>query len=202
MKNKGLLLLTSGGYVDNQRSKKCDEIIEKLSTNKKVLLVNNATTTGSNLKAIDNLIKNFSNINSKVNNTTLTLENLQTIKDYDVIYFTGGDIAPLINLANNTNIKEIIKEYLNNGGIIIGESAGSIIFSEDCKWCYDVKKGTKPKYNISLPTYEGLGFTNINIYPHFNKVTLEQKEILKEYQLKNNIKITPLKDGEYIEIYF
>lgn len=195
-------MLTSGGYLDGQRSKQCDEIIEKYSRNKKVLFVDNATTTGSNTKAKDIVVNNFFNLGAEVTSTTLNKNNLDKIKNFDLIYITGGDITPLINLANNSNLKEIILFYLKNGGVVVGESAGSIIFCEDCKWCYDIKKGTKPKYDICLPTYKGLSLTKYNIYPHFNKTTGEQKEKIKEYQSKNNILITPLNDGEYIEINF
>lgn len=62
----GKLVLTSGGYLDGQRGKECDEIIEILSKDKKVLLIDNATLTGSNTSGIPILIKNFQKIANSI----------------------------------------------------------------------------------------------------------------------------------------
>lgn len=72
-------------------------------------------------------------------------------------------------------------------------------FGKDAKWYYDIKKGSKPKYDVSLKTYKCLGFVKENIYPHYNKATEEMKQKAKIYSEQNTIKITPLEDGEWIE---
>ena len=137
----GKIYLTSGGYIEGQRGEKLDKIIEGSSGGKKVLIVDNATTTGSNLKGKGIVINDFSLIAEKVEVLTLTKDNLDEINNYDVIYLLGGDVTPLIELANNSNASEIIKTYVKNGGIIFGESAGSMIFGKDLKWIYDIKRG-------------------------------------------------------------
>ena len=105
----------------------------------------------------------------------ITEENVDQIKNYDVIYFTGGDVAPLGEIVTE-RIKDALINFLSNNGVIIGESAGSIIFGEDFKWYYDVKRGTKPKYDIELPSYKGFGLIDENIYPHYNKANEEHKQ--------------------------
>jgi peptidase E len=47
--------------------------------------------------------------------------------NYDVIYFTGGNTQYLLDRINDTGFNEPLKQYINNGGIYIGVSAGSII---------------------------------------------------------------------------
>ena len=71
----------------------------------------------------------------------------------------GGDPRYLLDLVETTNIKEILTKFLKSGGIYIGESAGSMILGNNLKWIWEIKKGTKPKYDIEPTSYEGLGFT-------------------------------------------
>jgi len=193
----GKLILTSGGYLDGQRSDELDKLIFKYSNDKKVLLVQNATTTGSNVKGINNIKNNFKSIKAVIDVLTLNKDNLNLIFNYDVIYITGGDLAPLIELANNNDFSTHILKHLNKGGVIIGESSGSMIFAKDLKWCYDINKGKKPKYDTILPTYKGLGLTNLNIFPHWNKVDDLYKQKTINYEKTTGIKIFRMQDGEF-----
>lgn len=197
----GKLIITSGGYLDGQRSKEFDMEIEKLCANKKVLIVTNATSTGSNFKGVPVLKSNFEKVSQSVNALHITEENVELIKQYDIVYFTGGDMAPLGEIVTE-KIKSEIINFLSNGGVIIGESAGSIIFGEDFKWYYDVKKGTKPKYDVELQSYKGFGLIDKNIYPHYNKASETQKEKIEEYETENDISIMKMNDGEWFEEVF
>ena len=60
------------------------------------------------------------------------------------------------------------------------------------------KKRMKPKYDIEPKSYAGLGFTSYNIFHHWN-VTAED---IKKKTLEHNETITPLNDGEFIEIEY
>lgn len=201
-KGQGTLYLTSGGFLDGQRGPRCDKIIIDACANKNVMFVDNATLTGSNVKGIANILDNFKAINAHATQTTLTKNNLKEIYNFDALYITGGDCTPLIQLANSSNLKEVLINYLKNGGVIIGESAGSLIFGKDLKWYYDVKKGTKPKYDVDLPSYQGLGLSAVNFFPHWNKASEEIKIKVQNYEKKHKIKITGVCDGEFIEIKF
>lgn len=75
-----------------------------------------------------------------------------------------------------------------------------LIFGKNLKWSYDVKKGTKPKYDVVLPTYQGLGIVDINFFPHWNKAGEELKTKTLTYENENKIKITKVCDDEFIEI--
>jgi dipeptidase E len=194
---KGKLIITSGGFLDGQRGKELDKIFAKISNGKKVLFVDNATKTGSNVKGVSNIVENFKKIGAGVDIITLTNDNLNSIFNYDILYITGGDLSPLIELVNNSGFTSQSYKFLHGGGIIVGESAGSMIFSKDLKYIYEVKKGTKPKYDVELPTYKGIGFIDINIYPHWNKESEEQKKKVLNYETETNIKITRMQDGEY-----
>ena len=198
----GKIILTSGGYLDGQRGSECDKEIEKHAKGKRVLFVDNCTLTGSNVKGIENIIANFEKLGCEVVRISLTEGNLAVIdnKQFDVIYITGGDSVPMLELIANTNVEDRFANFLTRGGTIIGESCGSIILANDAKWYFDVKKGTKPKYDVELPSYKGMGLVDINIYPHWNKAKEEMKNKVAAYERATNVEITPLQDGEFIEI--
>lgn len=197
----GKLIITSGGYLDGQHGEELDKRIEELSSKKKVLIVTNATSTGSNVKGIPIIKKNFEQVADVVDLILISEDNINQIKNYDVVYFTGGDMAPLGEIVTE-RIKDAIINFLSNNGVIIGESAGSIIFGEDFKWYYDVKRETKPKYDIELPSYKGFGLIEENIYPHFNKANEEQRVKIEDYENHNNVTISKMNDGEWFEEIF
>ena len=194
----GKIIVTSGGYLDGQRGEQLDILIYDICKGKKVLILSNATITGSNVKGVPNIKTNFEKLGCVVDVVCLTDDNVEQIHEFDVVYITGGDMAPLGEMVT-PKIKENILQFLTGAGTIIGESAGSIILGEDFKWYYDVKKGTKPKYDVVLPNYKGFGLIDFTIYPHWNKAKQEQKEKVKEYSKTSRIKIITMEDGEWIE---
>lgn len=194
----GKLILTSNGF--NKSDNTSDKIIEQYATNQNILFVDNATLTGSNIKNIKIIISNFKQIAKSVNQFTITKENYKNIFAYDVLYFTGGDLSPLIEIAKNNAIKEALLLFLKSNKTIIGESAGSIIFGDDLKYYYDIKRGTKPKYDIDLKNYKGFNFVNINIFPHWNKVSEELKNKVFHYEKEKNIEIKKLEDEDFVVV--
>ena len=197
----GKLIITSGGYLDGQRGEELDKRIEELSSKKKVLIVTNATSTGSNVKGVQNIKHNFEQVADVVDLILISEDNIDQIKNYDVVYFTGGDMAPLGEIVTE-RIKDALINFLSNNGVIIGESAGSIIFGEDFKWYYDVKKETKPEYDIKLPSYKGLGLIDEKIYPHYNKANEEQRTKIEDYEKRKNVIISKMNDGDWFEEIF
>lgn len=199
---KGKLILTSGGYIDGQRGEVLDSLIEEASIGKKVLILDNATTTGSNKSGCQNVYDNFAKLTKNIEKITLNTENLAKIKDFDVIYITGGDVGPLLDLAQAANLKDLFIPFLQEGGCIIGESAGSMIFAHDLKYIYQIKRGVKPKWDVVRDSYKGIGMVDVNIYPHFQKVSQELRQKVDAYEKDSNIKVTRLNDGEYIIFSF
>lgn len=198
MKN---IYVTSGGFntINNYVSANNIKLFKEISNNKKVLIVANAAPIGTgNYIARRNVLENFLNVGAKkVDIVDLDNDNINTILDYDIIYVLGGNITNLIELNNKTNFKELIIKFLEKG-IYIGESAGSMILSHNLKYIYDIKKGTKAKYDVILDSYDGLGLIDEYIYPHYQKADLEMQNKISNYEKDKNIKITRISDGEII----
>lgn len=195
------LIVTSGGFnsINNYVSEENIKMFEEISKNKKVIIIANAApSTSGNYIARENVKENFLKVGAiKADIVDLNKDNVSCILDYDVIYMLGGNVRYLIELNRDTNIKEVLLKFLEKG-IYIGESAGSMILGKNLKWLYEVKKETKPKYDVILDTYEGFGLIDINVYPHYQKVDDAMKEKVRLYELNNNTIITKLNDGDII----
>ena len=58
----------------------------------------------------------------------IEFENLQ---QYDVVYLCGGNTHYLLERINATGFNKSLMEYINDNGLVIGVSAGSLIFSNN-----------------------------------------------------------------------
>ncbi len=195
------ILVTSGGFnsINNYVSEENIELFKKIANGKKVLIIANAAPEGNgNYVARENVKENFLKVGAtKVDIEDLNNDNINIMMEYDVIYGLGGNLNYLLELKNTTPFKEALLKFLEKG-IYIGESAGSMILSDDVKYIYDIKKGTKPKYDVVFDSYKGLGLIDKYICPHFQKEKEEIKTKMTNYEINNIIKLTRLNDGEII----
>lgn len=122
------------------------------------------------------------------------------IEKSDILFIMGGDTYNEFQYIKEYNLIKLIKNF---NGIIIGVSAGSLNMSKNVCYLDEYKE-----YN--LVQYEGLGLTNINIYPHFDinnkefvKETLEVSKHKKIYALPNESFII-IKDNKYdiVGVYY
>lgn len=200
------LILTASGFndINNYVSDEMKKLFAGISKDKKIMILANAAPEGTgNYIARDNVKENFLSCGaSQVDIIDLDNDNSEIILNYDIIYGLGGDSTPLIELNKNPKFKETILEFLKKG-IYVGESAGTAILYPDLKWIYEIKHYNKPnKYHLDLPTYKGLGLTDYNIFPHYNKLDEHTKLLIDEYEKNNNFTITKLNDGEFITINY
>lgn len=90
---------------------------------------------------------------------------LEELRQYDVVYFCGGNPSYLLGRVNETGFREAVIKYIQEDGIVIGVSAGSLIFSNNLDG--------------------NLGLINIELYVHCpvgekrGRVSFPFKEYLK-----------------------
>lgn len=142
----------------------------------------------------NNLIKHFKNIDIAFNKTYLIDNRIQKdlAKDYilksNIIFLMGGDTKKQMDSVKEYDLFEILK---SKEGIILGVSAGSMNQSSRVVYKNDYN-------NYVIEDYEGLGFFNINIYPHldFNNI-----DYLKEiFEVSNYTKLIALPNDSFIRI--
>ena len=55
----------------------------------------------------------------------------EELKRYDLVYLTGGRTAYLLERINETGFRESLLGYIRENGLVLGVSAGSIIFANN-----------------------------------------------------------------------
>ena len=102
------------------------------------------------------------------------------LENYDALYLSGGEPRNLMASIIKANLYSDIKKFVDEGGIVIGQSAGAMIF---CKNYYDT---TTKKLLIMN---DGFDYSNRMIVPHFDNLPKDIKT-----QLISNIFI--VKDSD------
>ena len=120
----------------------------------------------------DKIISWFDNIGiSFKENHLVSLDD--ELNDYDVIFLMGGNPIKQIEIINKINLKNLI----NKAKVVIVVSAGAINLSNEAIYYND--------YSEKIEIYDGIGLTDINVYPHFD---INNKEFLEEVKMVSKIK--------------
>ncbi|MDE6873633.1 MAG: Type 1 glutamine amidotransferase-like domain-containing protein [Lachnospiraceae bacterium] len=91
----------------------------------------------------------------------------EKLKQYDVVYLCGGNAHYLLERTNATRFNKSLMDYINANGLVVGVSAGSLIFSNNLE--------------------NNLGLIDTKLDVHC--ITGERRGKLT-YPLKNNVKLT------------
>ncbi len=89
------------------------------------------------------------------------------LKDYDIVYLCGGNPSYLLERVNDSGFSEALKRFVDEDGIILGVSAGSMIFAGNME--------------------NNLGLVNTNLYVHCGKGETAGP---LEYPFKKDIALT------------
>lgn len=82
-------------------------------------------------KCMNDLLKcGISNENIDVYDLHVGME-FEKLKQYDVVYLCGGNTRYLLERINDTGFHQSLKEYIDDNGLVVGVSAGSIIFANN-----------------------------------------------------------------------
>ena len=106
----------------------------------------------------------------------------QMFNEADIIYIGGGITSRLLDYALKVDLQDLILTAFSSGKIIVGVSAGAILF-------FDYGYGDKDAYTYNLETTNhhitnGLGILSGVFCPHYqNSGLLEFHEEIKKYNL-------------------
>ncbi len=121
-------------------------------------------------------------------------EHLFELLNYGTIYLSGGNTYVFMDSANNRNLLPILKKHLENDGLLIGASAGSIMMTPSIDLAEDADENIP---NIKNTT--GFSFVNFEFQPHFGN-SQEEQRYLSNYLNKKDTKVYACKDGDGIYI--
>lgn len=129
------VLLTSAG-LETEEIKECFmEMAGKDMSMVKALFIPTAAVNADAIavlpKCMNDLLKcGIPNKNIRVYDMHYGME-LEELQQYDVVYLCGGDTYYLLERINDTKFNESLMAYINSNGLVIGVSAGSLIFTNN-----------------------------------------------------------------------
>lgn len=179
------------GFTEEQKNNLLKDIPSDSTITFIATTFNNHEKTDHNLNKLIDMFKNIG-INFKTIHLIDSRIEESTMKDYlkesNIIFLMGGDPEEQMAKLNEYHLTKIIQSFQ---GIILGVSAGSMNQTTNVIY-YDEDKGER------LIEYEGLGFFDINLYPHldFNNIPY-LKEI---FEVSKYGKIIALPNESFIKI--
>ncbi len=177
--NKQLILIGGGDYRKNENIEVDDYISGILVKKSKILIIPFAVKESDRRESRVNSIKevfkkrgfiNFETIDEKKDSSEIMKGK---IKNSSAIFLTGGDSRLL---AETLNKNDLMKSLNTFHGVIIGYSAGAMIFRNPIK----IIGGIDKEYNHTESVNLGLDLLNFVISPHYkndqDKILLEESK--------------------------
>jgi len=129
------LILTSTGFTNKNIEKKFLELVNLPNDKIKVIFIPTAAIT-ENAKAMIQLCKDDLLNAGVLENNIVTYDldrimNCNEICNFNVIYVCGGTSQHLLNRMNEMKFNISLKKFLDNGGVYVGVSAGSVVLSQN-----------------------------------------------------------------------
>ena len=109
----------------------------------------------------------------------------------DIIHLSAGDSIEFGNAIQKRNMKNILCDYFNRGGIIVGVSGGAVQLGKSTKLFQMFIGDTEEEL-------ETLNLVNFDFLPHYNRWNDEYKKEVYNYAKNNSITIYAANDGDGI----
>ena len=118
---------------------------------------------------------------------------LQNLFSYDAIHLSGGDTSSFLELLRKHSLIPRIQDFVARGGVLIGQSAGSIIMTPNIFTAYDCGD-ERP---LEPFDHTALGLVDFAFMPHFEP-DLEQP--CRKLALELNRTLYACQDGDGIVV--
>ena len=179
------------GFNDNQKKYIKEDIKNNMSITFIASLFDEYERNDTQVKEIINVFKNI-DINFKevylIDNRVSKEDAYKCIEKTDIVYLMGGSPELEMKSIIEYNLFNILR---NRNGITIGTSAGAMNQTDRVIYKDDFK-------NYELVDYQGLGFIDLNIYPHFD---IDNKEYMDEvFEVSKYARIVGLPNESFIRI--
>lgn len=171
------LLLTSNGLTSIKLISEFKALLTKPASEIKVLMI----TTGPEVpdakraKKIMGYVLDFEKPLIKAgvlknNFTVLFMSNPITVSfsNFDVIFICGGNTYLYLYLIRKLGLYDVLKKFIENGGLYVGVSAGSILAGPNIESA-GIGRNRGNQIVPGLNDLTGLGLVKFTILPHSNE---------------------------------
>ena len=129
------VLLTSAGLETEEIKEYFVKMIGKDMSEVKALFIPTAAIDAGAIEVLPKCMNDL--LKCGIQNKNITVFDLHTgmemaeLLQYDVVYLCGGDTTYLLERVNATGFNTTLMEYIRSNGMVIGVSAGSLLFSNN-----------------------------------------------------------------------
>ena len=176
------IILTANGFDNKNIGKTFLTFADKRAENIKVVFVPTAANNADAIEVLPGCMHDLLDLgipgkNIYVYDLHYKMEHNE-FSEFDAIYFCGGSSQYLLQRINDTGFNASLKQFVENGGIYIGVSAGSIVAANnlpenlgyiDCKLHVHGNEGIdtgifnpKDYSEIRIPDYRAIIITGDN----------------------------------------
>lgn len=122
---------------------------------------------------------------------------IMDIFKFDAIHLSGGNTFYFLYLVRKRGMIEYLKSYVQNGGILIGISAGSILMTRtiEIAGCGE----NSDENSIGIQDLSALGLVDFEFMPHWDG-TEEFLNLVRDYARQKNTVVYVCKDGNGIVV--
>ncbi len=121
----------------------------------------------------------------------------------DAIYLPGGNTYQFLAFARNMGLFSLLQAFESLGGIVIAESAGSIILSPDISTAA-IPTTCPDENSAGVIDFQAMGRLSFHVSPHYEPNTPQASNEMEELQTLANLSNTPvlvLQDGAGIVMH-
>ena len=161
------LILSSCDFINENSKKVILDNIDKQLDKCKVLFIPNEKATKEKINSNKYYLRlKKDGFTNKKNIYIFDEERPNDFKDMkvDLIYVGGGNTFATMHKLRKSNFLSVIENYIKNGVIYIGGSCGAHLVTKNIKHVEEFDNN-----EIGLKEYDGLGFLDGIIIPHFDK---------------------------------
>lgn len=109
----------------------------------------------------------------------------------DLIHLSGGEVIPFAQRLRTTGCDQLIKDFLQRGGVVLGVSAGAMILGSSFKSSTLFKERGE---------FLGLGLFDFEIVPHLDE-HFPRVDVIEQFASKNKIAIYAMNDGDIVVVH-
>lgn len=114
----------------------------------------------------------------------------------DFVFVSGGNTFFLLQEMKKSGFADLIGDYVANGGVYGGSSAGSVVAGPDISL---VQGLDDPSLAPELADHAGLGLTDVVVFPHWGSEHFQNRyEKVMKSGYKTGLKIVLLTDDQYL----